>query len=301
MANTVAAPVANNIGLAQKFLPILDDVYKAESKTAILDTASDRVEWIGAQTVKVYKTSLTGLAPYSRNAGYVPGSVTGTWETLTVEQDRARSFLIDALDDEQAVSMPLMSTLAEFERTMVIPELDAYRFAKISAAATGTNVVSAALTTGAADAIQSAIAVLDDKEVPEEGRILFISPAVYSVLKKDITRFTENGDPDVNGSVLMYDDMRVIKVPAARFNTAVTLNSATAASDAGGFTATGDAINFMIVHPSAVIQIEQHYAPRLFSPQQVYTADGWIYNFRIAHDVFVLDNKVNGVFVHKSA
>lgn len=298
MANTVAAPVANNFATyASKFLPLLDEVYKRDSLSAILDTANERVNWIGAKTVNVLKLDLNGNANYDRNAGYVPGSATGVWEPLTLTIDRGRSFLLDEMDaDEMLLSAG--QVLAEHQRVWAIPEEDAYRFAKIASGADASQVVSGALTTGAASAIQTAEAALDDAEVPYEGRILFISPKVYSVLKSDIVRYTENGDPDVNGRVEMYDDMRVIRVPQSRFNTAVTLNAPTTAAAAGGFNATGDDINFMIVHPSAVIQIVKHLVPQIFAPSQVYTANGFIINYREYHDTFVLDNKKKGIYVH---
>ena len=43
MATTVAPAISNSIGLAAQYLPLLDEIYKAESKTALLDTAQDRV------------------------------------------------------------------------------------------------------------------------------------------------------------------------------------------------------------------------------------------------------------------
>ena len=95
MATTMTMPVNNSIALATKFLPYLDEVYKRQSLTAILDTANDRVNWIGAQTAKVFKVDVDGLGNYSRNAGFVAGSTDGTWETLTIEKDRGRSFTID--------------------------------------------------------------------------------------------------------------------------------------------------------------------------------------------------------------
>ncbi len=95
MATTMAAPVANSIDLATKFLPFLDEVYKRESLSSVLDTLPERVNWIGAQTAKVFKVDVDGLGDYNRNAGFVPGSSDGTWETLTIQKDRGRSFTID--------------------------------------------------------------------------------------------------------------------------------------------------------------------------------------------------------------
>lgn len=300
MANTVSAPVANSFATyASKFTPFLDEQYKRESLTSILDTANERVNWIGAKTVNVLKLDLNGNANYDRNAGYVPGSATGVWEPLTLTVDRGRSFLLDTMDADEMM-LSASQVLAEHQRLWAIPEEDAYRFAKYASGADASQIISATLASGFASAIQDAEAVLDDAEVPYEGRILFVSPTIYKGLKGDIVRYTMNGDPDVNGTVEMYDGMRLIRVPQARFKTAITLNAPTTANGAGGFTpATGAKdIHFMIVHPSAIIQVVKHIVPSIFSPQMVYTADGWIINYREYHDAFVLDNKKKGIYVH---
>ena len=300
MATTMTAPVSNSFTYAQRFLPILDEIYKRGSLTAILDTAEERIEWTGAKTVNLFAPESDGLGNYNRNAGFVPGSTNPTWEPYTLEIDRGRSFSVDVMDNDETVGMAFGSLLGEFERVHVVPEVDSYRFAKYSAGAAAGNKVTGTITasTNVADLIQTAEATLDDAEVPYEGRILFVSPTTYKTLKGNITRFTENGDPSVNGNVEMYDDMRVIRVPQGRFNTAVTLNAPTLATDAGGFTLAGQNINFMIVHPSAVLQIVKHVIPRIFSPEVNQEADAWKLNYRIYHDAFVKTNKTNGIYVH---
>ena len=291
MATTMTMPVNNSVSLATKFLPYLDDVYKRQSLTAILDTASDRVNWIGAQTAKVFKVDVDGLGNYSRNAGFVAGSSDGTWETLTIEQDRGRSFSIDTMDNDETLGMMMASTLGEFQRVQVIPEVDAYRFAKYAYNA-GTTVTATLSNSDDIPAlISTAQATMDDKEVPYEGRILFVNPNVYSYLKNDI----------INREVEMYDGMRIVRVPAGRFNTAITLAQPSSSSDTGGYSATGVDINFMIVHPSAVLQVIKHQIPRVFSPEVNQEADAWKINYRIYHDCWVLANKTYGIYVHKKA
>lgn len=298
MATTMTAPVANSISLAQRFLPLLDEKYKAESKTALLDLLQDRVEWIGASTVRIYSVTTVGLGQYSRNAGFVPGDVDGSWETYTISVDRGRSFTVDVMDNDETLGMAFGTLLGEFERVEVVPEVDAYRFAKYVA---GAGNHAAAYTLGSStltvtEMIQDAIAVLDDAEVPTEGRILFVSANAYKFLKSEITRFTENGDPDVNGNVEMYNDMRVIRVPKGRFNTGITLGNPSNSYDIGGYTTTGADLNFVIVHPSAILQVVKHQIPRIFSPEVNQEADAWKLNYRIYHDCFVKDNKVNGIY-----
>ena len=142
---------------------------------------------------------------------------------------------------------------------------------------------------------------MDDNEVPEEGRILFISPKAKNGLKGNIERRIVNSEANVSSEVEYFDSMRLVTVPQGRFNTAVTINAPTASNGAGGFTASGDAINFMIVHPSAVMQVVKHVVPRLFSPEQNLEADAYRLNYRLYHDAFVLPQKAKGIYLHAEA
>ena len=300
MATTVVAPVGNSIGLASKYLPILDEIYKAGSKTAILDTAENRVRFLNAQTCYLYETDPVGLGDYSRNAGYVPGDVDGTWRAYTLDKDRGRSFMVDAMDDEETIGMAFGTLLGEFERVKVVPEVDAIRFALYSKKAsdsmkTAENISSGA---GAVAAIDLGTEKLDDAEVPYEGRILFVNPTMYRYLKAGITRYTMNGENGIDYNVEMYNDMRVITVPSGRFNTVCTLAQPTDHDGAGGYTAAGSTINFMIVHPSAVMQVVKHNIPRIFSPAENQEADAWKLNYRIYHGCWVKHNKANGIYVN---
>ena len=299
MATTVVAPAANSIAYAQKYLPLLDEAYKADSKTAILDTLSDYVQFTGANTVNIFNLNPVGMSNYDRNAGFVPGDVTGTWQPYVLETDRGRSYQVDFLDNDQAMGLVVPNLLATVERQHIIPEVDAYRFAQYAGGAASAQVITETLSSGAATvaSIDLATATLDDAEVPYEGRILFVNPTTYRFLKGGITRMVMNRDKDVNYNVEMYNDMRVITVPSGRFNTAITLNAPTTSSGAGGYTASGDAINYMIVHPSAILQGMAHYAPRIFNPNQNIEADAWRVQPRFAHGAWVKAHKDNGIYV----
>ena len=301
MATTVVAPANNSIAYAQKYLPLLDEAYKADSKTAILDTLSDYVQFTGANTVNIFNLNPVGMSNYDRNAGFVPGDVTGTWQPYVLETDRGRSYQVDFLDNDQAMGLVVPNLLATVERQHIIPEVDAYRFAQYAGGAASAQVITETLSTGAATvaSIDLATATLDDAEVPYEGRILFVNPTTYRFLKGGITRMVMNRDKDVNYNVEMYNDMRVITVPSGRFQTAITLNAPTTSSGAGGFSpASGaSAINYMIVHPSAILQVMAHYAPRIFNPNQNIEADAWRVQPRFAHGAWVKAHKDNGIYV----
>lgn len=296
----------NSIALAQRYLPMLDEVYKASSRTSILD-ATD-AEFVGANTVKVFKTTMDGLGNYSRNSGFVDGSVTGTWEDMTLTKDRGRSFQIDRMDNEETLDMAFGRLAGEFIRTKVVPEIDAYRFAKLAGTANIDAGTAADITIGTTDVpglITEAERSMNENEVPKEGRILFISETAYAGLRDKVQKIVMNADRAVDGNIEMFDEMRIIRVPQNRFYTAITLyDGTTSGQTAGGFVGTSTAgypINFMIVHPSAVMAVTKHVLPRIFSPDVNQKADAWKFDYRVYHDIFVYDNKVKGIYLHKAA
>src|SRR5574341_2255163 len=99
--------MATSIDLVTKFQPILDEIYKREALTSPMDAATKPVDFMGANVVKVFKTSVIGLGTYSRSTGYPAGDVTGTWEALTLAASRGRAFSIDRMDDEESLGMAL--------------------------------------------------------------------------------------------------------------------------------------------------------------------------------------------------
>lgn len=297
----------NSIALAEQFLPILDEIYKREALTSVLDAANGDIRFLGGNKVDLYKLSMDGLGDYSRNGGYVDGAVTGTWETLTLEVDRARRFMVDVMDNEESLGMAFGRLAGEFMRTQVVPEIDAYRFAKLAASAPVAQTVSADITPGTTDvvaALDTAEEKMADNEVPREGSYLFVSENAYRGLKANIVRTTFNADGGIARYVETYDGMPVIRVPKGRFYTAIDLlDGTTVGEESGGYAAATGAksINFMIVHPSAVRCVVKHNPLNIISPEANQTHDGYLIKYRLYHDAFVLANKVNGIYLHKAA
>lgn len=292
--------MANQIALAENYLPLLDEVYKAASKTSVLDDSA--AEFVNANTVKIYKLTMDGLGDYDRNAGFKQGSVNGTWETMTLTEDRATSFSVDRMDNEESINMAFGKLAGEFIRTKVVPEVDAYTFAKLAGTANISKATPADIVVGTTDVaalVDEADRVLSEDEVPYEGRILFISETAYAAMKSKIVREIRNGENGINTEVETYNGSRIVRVPQGRFLTAITLNDGTSAF---GYTKASGAkkINFMLVHPSAIEKVTKHVLPRIFTPDENQQADAWKFDYRIYHDTFVEENKVAGIYLHTS-
>lgn len=293
--------MANSIVLAQSYLNIMDEIYKAQSKTSILDNTN--VQFVNANTIKFYKMTMDGLASYGRNSGFVKGDVNGTWETHTLAVDRGIELTVDSMDNEETIGQAFGKLVGEFTRTQTVPEVDAYTFAKI-AGTTGIQKATAADisigTTDVAALIDEAEFALNDAEVPEEGRILFLSEATYAAMRSKIVREIMNGESALSNAVESYNGMRIVRVPQARFYTTVQLNDG---STATGYTKGTGAkkINFILLHPSAVMKCMKHATARIFEPGVNQDADAWKFQTRLYHDTFVYENKLKGVYLHAGA
>jgi hypothetical protein len=295
--------MANTINLVTKFLAILAEVYKLESKTSAMDAITQSIEFAGANSVKVMKISTVGLGTYSRAGGYPAGDITAEWVAMTLAAERGRSFSIDRMDNEESLGLVLGSLIRTWMREHVAPEIDAYRFAKY---ATGAGLVVAAGATLASAtvlaAIDAAALALDEAEVPAEGRKLYVSSTVNKFIEAAVTRVLAN-EGAVDRRVRMLDNMEIIPVPQTRFYTEITLDAG-ATTSAGGFAktaVTGKDVNFLMLHPSAVLQPIKLNQVKYFSPDVNQSSDGHLWQYRLYHDAFVMENHENGIYLHHKA
>lgn len=289
--------MANSIALFKQYVPLLDEVYKKSSLTSVLDGSPELVQQgANANELIIPKISMDGLADYSRNSGYVNGDVTLTNETVSCNFDRGRMFAVDNMDNAETAGIAYGRLASEFIRTKVVPELDAFRFAEYASMTGISTVAGAALTTGAAAlaAIATAYDKMTDDEVPEEERYLYSTSTILGLIR----------DLDTTKSKAVMDKFAgVITVPQSRFYTAITQNDgSTEGQTAGGYTKATSAknINFMIIHKPAVIQFEKHVAPKVISPEMNQDSDAWKFGYRNVGIADVYENKVAGIYLHKS-
>lgn len=288
--------MANAITLFKQYVTLLDEVYKNASLTSVLDGAAELArQGANANELVIPKMSMDGLANYSRNGGYVGGDVTLTNETVACNFDRGRMFSVDNLDNAESAGIAFGRLAGEFIRTKVVPELDAFRFATYASTSGISTVAGAALSTGDAvvSAIRAAVNKFNEDEVPLEGRYLFITPTLYGMVQ----------DLDTSKSRAVISGLNVVQVPQTRFYTEIKQNDGTTDGEvAGGYTkgATAKNINFMLIHKDAVIQFEKHVAPKVITPDQNQDSDAWKFGYRNVGIADVYDNKVAGIYLHKS-
>lgn len=289
--------MANTIGLAKKYVPLLDEVYKKVALTSILDSdASLAREGANTNEIIIPKIDMDGLGDYDRNSGYVNGDVTLTWETVKFNYERGRMFNVDAMDNEESVGLAFGKLSGEFIRTKVVPEIDAFRFATY-ASKSGVTVVNEDLSTGEAviRALRTASTKMDEEEVTSEGRILFITPTLKGLVD----------DLDTTKSKAVMDKFAaVIEVPQSRFYSAIELNDGkTGGEEKGGYKKASDAkdLNFMIIESTALLQFPKHVVPKIVTPEQNQSADAWKFGYRNYGLADVYENKTAGIYAHTKA
>lgn len=207
--------MANAIELAKSYVPLLDEVYAREVLTSDLDGAPELVQQgANANELIIPMMDMQGLADYSRNSGYVQGDVTLKNETVKCNFDRGRMFWVDSMDDlETAASPSGPAWAAEFIRTKVGPEIDAFRFATYCSK-TGIGKKEETLADGAAvvAALRAATTAMDEDEVSEGDRYLYITPTLYGMISDlDTTKSRE----------ILTGFAKIVKVPQKRFHTAI--------------------------------------------------------------------------------
>lgn len=289
--------MANAIETAKSYVPLLDEVYALAVLTSDLDGAPELVQQgANANELIIPKMTMQGLADYSRNSGYVKGDVTMTNETVKCNFDRGRMFTIDTMDDLETAGLAFGRLAGEFIRTKVAPELDAFRFASYSAIS-GVGKKEETLADGSAviAALRAGITAMDEAEVPETDRFLYITPTLHGMVSDlDTTKSRE----------VLNGFSKVVKVPQSRFYTAIDQLSGGSSEEAGGYKKAASAadLNFMIVHKPAVIQFHKHAAPKIITPEANQEGDAYKYGYRLVSIAEGYENKAAGIYVnHKPA
>ena len=135
----------NTIQTAAVIQSELDKAAVEQATSGWMEVNSNLVKYNGGSEVKIPELSMDGLADYDRQNGFVAGGVNFKYQTKTMTQDRGRSFSFDEnAVDETNFALTAATVMGEFQRTKVIPEIDAYRYSTIAAACIKAKTASGA-------------------------------------------------------------------------------------------------------------------------------------------------------------
>ena len=273
----------STINYTTKYSPLIADRFKLQSFTDKF--AGKKFDFDGAQTVIVYTIDKVTLNDYNRTA---PASRFGTVnelgdtkQSMTLTQDKAFTFSIDhGINSDQLNIKHCNEQLKSNWDEVCTPEIDKYRFENWCNGA-GLGSTGAALTReNVVETVLGASAAMSNAFVPKRNRALFISESVYILTKlaSEIVGIDTLGEAAVsNGVVGRLDGMDIIAVPDAYFP---------------------DGVSFLIKHTDSTVDPMKLKTLRVQkNPPGI---DGDVGECRFYHDSFVLDSKINGLYLYST-
>lgn len=288
---------------AETFTNLLQQKYAKELCSDALTKSNLGVKFLNAQTIKLPRMTLSGYKDHTRTAGFNAGSMSNDWEPKKLAHDRDIEFFVDPMDiDETNLTLSVANIQNTFETEQAIPEKDSYRFSKLHSELTAysgrvdTTVVEA---TNFLEVFDAEMAYMDEAGVPEEGRILYVTPTMHKIVKQaeGLQRMVSVSAPAaINRNVHSLDNVNIKMVPAARMKTQYDFTEGCVAADAA------KQINWILIHPSCVVCRDKYSYIKLFTPgTDSRTADGYLYQNRNYGDLFLLEKKVEGCSMNVEA
>lgn len=300
----------NTLATATLFQNMLDKKAVQGAVTGWMDANAGQVIYNGGAEVKIPKMSVQGMGDYDRDNGYQQGGVTLEYETQKMTQDRGRKFQLDPVDiNENNFVTTAAAVMGEFQRTQVIPEIDAYRISKIATETITANkagMVTYGYTPGTANT--SALRKLKEgiKAVREfyNGALVVHATSDFILeleleLAGKITAvtFSKGG---INTQVPSVDDVPIISTPSNRMYTSIILyDGKTAGQTQGGYAkgSTAKNINFFICPRTTPLALTKQDIMRIFDPTVNQKLNAWQMDYRRFHDIWILDNKLDSVYL----
>lgn len=299
----------NVLEYAKIFQQELDKQVVAQATSGWMEANAGLVKYNGGNEVKIPVIEMDALGDYDRANGFVEGSVNLTYETKIMTMDRGRTFMLDRMDvDETNFAATAANVMGEFQRTKVIPEIDAYRYSSIASQAIEKGVAVGGYTPSESDILkklrEDIYAIYDVAgEIP---LVIIMNMQVAAILENStelsktlsVIDFTQG---DIKTSVRAIDNNPIIKVPSLRMKTKyVFYDGKTAGQEAGGFVADAEAknINWIITPRTAPIAVSKTDKIRIFEPDTNQKADAWKIDYRKYHDLWIKENQLVAIRVN---
>lgn len=300
----------NTLATATLFQNQLDKIAVLEATTGWMDANAGQVIYNGGAEVKIPKTNVSGMGDYDRDNGYQRGSVTLEYETRKMTQDRGRLFQLDPMDiNENNFVTTAGAVMGEFQRTQVVPEIDAYRISKLATETLTANkagMIGESYVPGAT----STSALREFKEGIRAVRDSYNGPLVCQATSKFImelelelagklrdTTFSKGG---IDTQVPAVDHVPLILTPSNRMWSAIKINDGkTAGQEKGGYEkgSTAKTLNFFICPLTTPIAVTKQDIMRIFDPATNQKLNAWQMDYRRFHDMWILDNKLDSIYL----
>lgn len=303
--------MANNLQYATIFQTELDKAAVAQATSGWMELNDKLVKYSGGSEVKIPQLDMDGLADYDRQTGFVEGSVDLTWQTRQLTQDRGRQFTFDEQEvNDTNFVLTASSVMGEFQRTKVIPEIDAYRYSTLAALAAENDRAVYGYAPEEATilkALYTDLAAVQDEVGDDTPLIVTMATPVAALFDLNSTlgktlSATDFKQGDITLKVKSINGQHpLLRVGSGRMKTKYVFNDGTTSGQIrGGFAPADDAqdINWIICPRSAPIAVSRTDKVRIFDPETYQKKRAWAVDYRKYHDLWVLENKMNAILVN---
>lgn len=290
-----------NLNYATEYAQALAQAYPYVLHFAALRSSENdsRYRWTGANTINIPSISTTGRVNGDRDTiGTAARNFNNAWEPKTLTHHRKWSTLVHPMDIDETNQVASIQNITQvFNQEQKFPEMDAYLVSKIYSdwtTAGGTADTTALTAENVLTLFDGWMQAMDDANVPVDGRILYVTPAVDTLIKTAISRQYSNGDAAIRRVVDSIDNVKKEMVPTKLMKSKYDFTT--------GYAVAEDAaqINMLLVHPSAVITPEKYAFAKLDEPSA--GSEGkWVYFEESYDDVFILNNRKDAIMFNTSA
>lgn len=254
-------------------------------------------KFVDSKTIHIPSISVSGRKNVNRDAidGSFQRNIDNEYETKTLTFYREWSTSIDPADvmDTNMV-LTITNATQVFNETQKFPEKDAYTISKIYAdwTAEGKTADKTVLTVDNILAVfDKLMEAMDEALVPSQGRLLYVTPAVKTLLKQasNITLYKDvASQANINRVVDRLDEVKLITVPSFLMKTAYDFTT--------GFkpSTTAKQINIFLVHPTAILTPNKYAFVGMEAPAAGTKGD-YIYYEKEYSDVFILNNRTGAI------
>lgn len=244
--------------------------------------------WVGTEAIKVFGITTQALTNYNKSATSnrfgTPSELQNVVQTMTLAKDRSFSISIDKYTLESTNGAIKAGEVLKMEiDEQVTPEIDTYRLDKMqdAAIANGQVEVAAVSINNAYKILLDGQEVLGNAKVPVKGRVAFISYDYLGKIKLDSTFMLASEvamNERINGMVGMVDGVKLVPVPSSYLPANVA---------------------FILTHPVATVAAEKLTEYNIHT--KVPGLSGTLIEGRIIYDAFVIDQKIDAIYVHATA
>lgn len=301
----------NTVQYASIFQTELDKAVIAGATSGWMEVNSKLVKYNGGSEVKIPKLDMDGLADYDRKKGFADGDVNLVYETKTMTMDRGRRFTFDENDtNETNFVLTASSVMGEFQKTKVIPEIDAYRYSTIATLAISKSRAAGGYSPSENDVLKKLyydIAAVQDVVGDDTPLVITISTMIAAMFdmstalakKLDVTDFKQG---DMTFKVQALNGQHpMIRVGSGRMKTEYLFKDGTTEGQTvGGFEPTANAkdINWIISPRTAPIAVSRTDKMRIFDPETYQNSRSWACDYRKYHDIWVTNNGIQQCYVN---